>query len=105
MKKDIGEMAAAAAPAMFVVLWSTGFIATKYVLNSAEPFTYLAIRMACVVGLMAIIVAVARPRWPDRVGIGHSIVAGLLVHGIYLGGTAVVNSHSILAGLKALIPD
>src|SRR5260221_929530 len=104
MNKQFEQFAARAAQAMFVVLWSTGFIATKYVLNSAEPLTYLAIRMACVVGLMAIIVAIARPKWPDRAGIGHSIVAGLLVHGVYLGGTAVAISHSIPAGLSALIP-
>jgi drug/metabolite transporter (DMT)-like permease len=104
MNRDFEDLAARAAPAVFVVLWSTGFIGTKYVLNNAEPFTYLAIRMAFVVGLMAIIVAVARPRWPDRRGIGHSIVAGLLVHGIYLGGTAVAIAHSIPAGLSALIP-
>ena len=97
-------MAAGAAPAIFVVLWSTGFVATKYVLNSAEPLTYLSIRMACVVGLMAIIAALARPKWPDRAGVGHSIVAGLLVHGFYLGGTAVAIAHSIPAGLSALIP-
>jgi len=80
MTGDFEKMAARAAPAIFVVLWSTGFIGTKYVLNSAEPLTYLAIRMACVVGLMAINVAVARPRWPDRIGIAHSAVAGILVH-------------------------
>jgi len=93
-----------AAPAIFVVLWSTGFIATKYVLNNAEPLTYLAIRMAVVVGLMAIIVVFARPQWPDRVGMAHSAVAGILVHGFYLGGTAVAIAHSIPAGLSALIP-
>jgi drug/metabolite transporter (DMT)-like permease len=104
MNQEFEQFAARAAPAIFVVLWSTGFVATKYVLNSAEPLTYLSIRMACVVGLMAIIAAVARPKWPDRAGIGHSIVAGLLVHGFYLGGTAVAISHSIPAGLSALIP-
>ena len=104
MTGDFEKMAARAAPAIFVVLWSTGFIGTKYVLNSAEPLTYLAIRMAFVVGLMAIIVAVARPRWPDRIGVAHSAVAGILVHGIYLGGTAVAISLSIPAGLSALIP-
>jgi drug/metabolite transporter (DMT)-like permease len=104
MNHDFEKFAARAAPAIFVLLWSTGFIATKYVLNGAEPLTYLSIRMACVVGLMAIIAAIARPRWPDRVGIGHSIVAGLLVHGFYLGGTAVAIAHSIPAGLSALIP-
>ena len=53
---------------------------------------------------MAIIVAIARPRWPDRPGIAHSVVAGILVHGFYLGGTAIAIAHSIPAGLSALIP-
>jgi drug/metabolite transporter (DMT)-like permease len=104
MNKDVENLAGRVAPAIFVVLWSTGFIGTKYVLRGAEPLTYLAIRMVLVVGLMAIIAAIARPRWPDRAGIGHSIVAGILVHGFYLGGTAVAIAHSVPAGLSALIP-
>ncbi len=104
MNRDFEKLAARAAPAIFVVLWSTGFIGTKYVLNHAEPLTYLAIRMVLVVALMAVIVVVARPQWPDRVGIGHSVVAGILVHGFYLGGTAIAIAHSIPAGLSALIP-
>jgi drug/metabolite transporter (DMT)-like permease len=104
MNRDFEKLAARAAPAIFVVLWSTGFIGTKYVLHNAEPLTYLAIRMALVVGLMAVIVAIAWPPWPDRSGVGHSIVAGLLVHGFYLGGTAIAIAHSIPAGLSALIP-
>src|SRR6202045_1397003 len=104
MSKDFEKLAPGAAPAIFVVLWSTGFIATKYVLHSAEPLTYLTIRMAGVVAIMVVIVAVARPQWPDRAGIAHSVVAGILVHGIYLGGTAIAISHSIPAGLSALIP-
>jgi drug/metabolite transporter (DMT)-like permease len=104
MNRDFEHLAARAAPAVFVVLWSTGFIATKYVVHNAEPLTYLAIRMALVVGLMAVIAGIARPRWPDRAGIAHSIAAGILVHGFYLGGTAVAIAHSIPAGLSALIP-
>jgi drug/metabolite transporter (DMT)-like permease len=104
MNHDVETMAARAAPALFVLLWSTGFIATKYVLRGAQPFTYLTLRMAIVVGLMAVIAAIARPRWPDRSGVIHSLVAGLLVHGFYLGGTAVAIAHSIPAGLSALIP-
>ena len=104
MNQNLESLAARAAPAIFVVLWSTGFIATKYVLRDAEPLTYLAIRMAVVVGLMAIIAAIARPKWPDATGLAHSVVAGVLVHGFYLGGTAVAIAHSIPAGLSALIP-
>ena len=104
MNKSLEETAARLAPAIFVVLWSTGFIATKYVINNAEPLSYLAIRMALVVVVMAVIAAVARPKWPDRIGVFHSAVAGILVHGFYLGGTAIAIAHSIPAGLSALIP-
>jgi drug/metabolite transporter (DMT)-like permease len=104
MNRAFENLAARAAPAVFVVLWSTGFIGTKYVLHNAEPLTYLAIRMVLVVALMAVIAAVARPQWPDRIGIAHSVVAGILVHGFYLGGTAIAIAHSIPAGLSALIP-
>jgi drug/metabolite transporter (DMT)-like permease len=104
MNKDFDQLAARAAPAVFVVLWSTGFVATKSVLRSAEPLTFLAIRMAIVVAIMALIAVIVRPRWPDRIGMAHSAVAGLLVHGFYLGGTAIAIAHSIPAGLSALIP-
>ena len=104
MSQDFENFAARAAPAIFVVLWSTGFIGTKYVLKSAEPLTYLTIRMILVVALMAIIVAIARPTWPTRSGVAHSVAAGILVHGFYLGGTAIAIAHSIPAGLSALIP-
>src|SRR5215813_5516452 len=104
MTQDFDKFAARAAPAIFVVLWSTGFIGTKYVIHNADPLTYLAIRMAIVVVLMALICAILRPKWLTRTEIGHSIVAGILVHGFYLGGTAVAISLSIPAGLSALMP-
>ena len=104
MSKDFDQLAARAAPAIFVVLWSTGFVATKYVLRDAEPLTYLTIRIAVVVAIMLVIAALTRPRWPDRIGVVHSVIAGILVHGFYLGGTAVAIAHSIPAGLSALIP-
>ena len=104
MNRDLAPIAARVAPAVFVVLWSTGFVGTKYVLNGAEPLTYLALRMSLVVVLMAVMVAVWRPRWPSLVGIGHSAVAAILVHGFYLAGTAIAIAHSVPVGLSALIP-
>lgn len=92
------------APLLFVVLWSSGFIATKPMVMNAEPLTALAIRMVLVVTLMTIIVAIVRPAWPNRREAGHSIVAGLLVHGFYLGGTAIAIYHAVPAGLSALLP-
>ena len=98
------SIAARAAPAIFVVLWSTGFIGTKYALAGAEPLTFLTVRMIFVVLLLGVIAVIWRPKWPDRIGMMHSIVAGFLVHGFYLGGTAVAIYFSVPAGLSALIP-
>lgn len=98
------SIAARAAPALFVVLWSTGFIGTKYVLAGAEPLTYLAVRMVLAVLLMGVIAAIYRAKWPNRTDVMHSAISGLLVHGFYLGGTAVAIFHSVPAGLSALIP-
>ncbi|MBB5051646.1 drug/metabolite transporter (DMT)-like permease [Afipia massiliensis] len=98
------SIAARAAPAVFVVLWSTGFIGTKYVLAGAEPLTYLAVRMVLAVLLMGVIAAIYRAKWPNRIDVMHSAISGLLVHGFYLGGTAVAIFHSVPAGLSALIP-
>lgn len=104
MSPAFEQFAARAAPALFVLLWSTGFIGTRYVLNHAEPMTYLFVRMVLAGSLMAGIVAIWRPRWPNRMEMLHSVIAGVLVHAIYLGGTSVAIAHSVPAGLSALIP-
>lgn len=104
MTLNFANFAARIAPLVFVVLWSTGFIGTKAGLNHAEPMTFFAIRVACVIVLLGILAAVLRPRWPNRAGILHSLVTGALVHGTYLGGVAVAIHLSVPAGLSAMIP-
>jgi drug/metabolite transporter (DMT)-like permease len=41
---------------------------------------------------------------PDAGEIGHSLVAGSLVHGLYLGGVFTAISQGVPAGIAALIP-
>lgn len=104
MTDRFDSLAARAAPALFVLLWSTGFIGTKYALDGVEPLTMQTLRMSLVIVLLGTFAMLTRPKWPDRAGVMHSIVASVLVHGFYLGGTAVAISLSIPAGLSALIP-
>src|SRR5258706_12359753 len=73
MNLNLENLAARAAPVIFVVLWSTGFVATKYVLHNAEPLTYLTIRMAVVVGLLAVISAVCAGGGADGMAIAHTV--------------------------------
>jgi len=95
--------AAAAAPLIFVFLWSTGFIGARFGLPYIEPMTFLAIRMAIVVALHLLMVWLAGARWPSRAEAGHNVVAGLLVHGVYLGGVFTAIAQGVPAAISALI--
>src|SRR4029077_498774 len=97
------RLAIATAPALFVLLWSTGFIGARYGLPYIEPLTFLAVRMVFVVVIMAGIALAGGARWPHANEIGHSLVAGSLVHGLTLGGVFTAISQGVPAGISALI--
>ncbi|HEX3340515.1 MAG TPA: DMT family transporter [Pseudolabrys sp.] len=98
------QLAIAAAPVLFVLLWSTGFIGARYGLPYIEPLTFLALRMAFVVLIMAAIAVIGRARVPNAREVQHALVAGSLVHGLYLGGVFTAISQGVPAGISALIP-
>lgn len=102
MPRSLEQAAVFAAPAVFVLLWSSGFIGAKFGLAYAEPLTYLSLRMLGVLVILGIVVALTRPKWPDGVGFRHSVATGLMVHGLYLGGVFVAIGHGLPAGLAAL---
>ena len=91
-------------PALFVFLWSTGFIGAKYGLPYAEPLSFLLIRYALVVMLMTLAAWVTRARWPvDLRTYIHLAIAGCLIHGVYLGGVFISISQGLPAGIVSLI--
>jgi drug/metabolite transporter (DMT)-like permease len=98
------RLAIVSAPVLFVLLWSTGFIGARYGLPYIEPMTFLALRMTAVVVLMLPIAFLSSAPWPSTSEVGHSMVVGLLVHGIYLGGVFTAIAQGVPAGISALIP-
>lgn len=91
-------------PAVFVVLWSSGFIGAKFGLPYAEPFTFLLWRFVIAVLLLLALVLALRAPWPDTwTQAGHIAVAGALVHAGYLGGVFSAMHHGVSAGEMALI--
>lgn len=91
-------------PALFVFLWSTGFIGAKYGLPYAEPLSFLLMRYALVVALMTLAAWFARARWPiDLRAWAHLAIAGCLIHGVYLGGVFISISQGLPAGIVSLI--
>ena len=91
-------------PALFVVLWSSGFISAKYGLPYAEPFTFLLVRFVLVSALLTLLALAMKAPWPrSLVETGHIILAGLLVHAGYLGGVFSAIHHGVSAAVVALI--
>lgn len=92
-----------AMPVVFVFLWSTGFIGAKFGLPYAEPFTFLAVRLALVLIGFSAFAALTTTRWPDVSGFAHAMVVGVLVHAGYLGGVFASIDHGVPAGVSAMI--
>lgn len=92
------------APALFVFLWASGFIGARYAMPSAEPFSFLAFRFVVAMALLACFIPVFAKgiRWSLR-SICHSAIAGVFLHGIYLGGVFWSVDHGMPAGLAALL--
>lgn len=93
----------AIAPAAFVLMWSTGFIAAKFGAPVAGPFSLLALRFVFVVPVLAALALVLRRSLPDRRSALHAMVAGALIHGLYLGGIFYAVKHGLPAGLSGLV--
>lgn len=88
----------------FVVVWGSGFLATKVGLQYAPPFTFLALRFAVGMLLVIPIALVVRPRWPDSPSQWlHVAAAGLLMHAVNLGGSHYAQYLGMSAGITALI--
>ncbi|RTM06071.1 MAG: DMT family transporter [Hyphomicrobiales bacterium] len=90
-------------PASFVVLWATGFIGARYAMPWAEPFTFLAIRFVIAAILFAGLAVLLGSARATREEALHATVAGVLMHGVYLGAVFWAIHRGMPAGLSALI--
>jgi drug/metabolite transporter (DMT)-like permease len=93
---------AALAPVAFVLLWSTGFVGAKYGLPYAEPFTFLALRLAIAATLLGVAAALTSGRL-TRAQLGRAAVTGLLMHATYLGGVFWAISRGTPAGVSSVV--
>jgi drug/metabolite transporter (DMT)-like permease len=88
----------------FVLVWGSGFLATKVGLEYAAPFTFLSLRFLFGLACLAPLLLALRPPWPATPAeLGHVLVAGLLVHAVQLGGSHYTQYLGLSAGITALI--
>lgn len=95
--------AVSAAPALFVVLWSTGFIVARYGTKDAGPLTFLTIRTA-----IAAVILFGLARLMGEPGLVRDQrrtqwIVGAGIHALYLGGVFVAIDHGLPSGVSALI--
>jgi drug/metabolite transporter (DMT)-like permease len=88
----------------FVVVWGSGFIATKIGIQYAAPFTFLTLRFAFGIACLIPLVLWLKPAWPKtRSQWLHIVVAGLLMHAIHLSGSHYAQYLGMSAGIAAVI--
>lgn len=92
-----------AIPALFVVLWATGFIGARYAMPWAEPFTFLWIRFALTFGVLLLIIPLVKAKAIGPRNAFHASIAGVLMHGVYLGGVFWAVRNGLPAGFAGLI--
>jgi len=87
-----------------VLVWGSGYLATKIGIQYAAPFTFLSLRYALGLACLVPVLLVLRPEWPRAPReLAHVVAAGLLMHGIQLSGSHYAQYLGLSAGVVALI--
>lgn len=93
-----------ATPAVFVLIWSTGFIVARYGMPHSPPFSFLVLRYLLSIACFLPWIFWAKVPWPKTTPQWlHLSVSGMLMHGGYLGGVWVAVKAGMGSGLTSLI--
>ena len=93
-----------AAPALFVLLWSSAFIGAKFGLPFAEPLTFIFLRFVFVAVIFLFLSLLFRANRPGTwMQFTHIPIVGLLMHAFYLNCTFIALDYGVPISLAALI--
>ena len=100
---DGGWLLRFAAPPLFILLWSSGFIFVKVALADIDPLTLLAVRYALVELLLLPLGLVLRLRLPRGIVWLHLAVVGLLVQATHFAAINLALARGFPPAASALI--
>jgi drug/metabolite transporter (DMT)-like permease len=99
MKKLVG-----AAPWIFIVIWSSGFVVAKYGFTDSDSLFFLAVRLLLASAILFLITAALRqPLKLSRGDLRASLAIGIALHGFYLAGVWYAIELGAPAGLSSVI--
>ncbi|MBK3745780.1 DMT family transporter [Paraburkholderia aspalathi] len=90
-------------PILFVLLWATGFIGAGLAMPYAEPFTFMTVRFFIAAAILGIWALLSRATWPTKAALLHAMIAGCLIHGIYLSAIFWAVHQGLPAGMSGLV--
>lgn len=90
-------------PALFVLLWATGFIGARYAMPWCDPFLFLSVRFIVAAMLLGTFAIISGSAWPNRYLALHAVIAGALIHGVYLSAVFWAVHNGLPAGMSALV--
>jgi drug/metabolite transporter (DMT)-like permease len=97
-------LAMKAAPAVFVLLWSSAFVGAKFGLPYTEPLTFMWLRFTCVTAVFFCLSLMFKATWPRSWReAGNIALVGLLVQALYLSGTFIALDRGASVGVVALV--
>ena len=92
------------APAIFLILWSGGFSIAKLGIRHAEPLTFLVLRYAIVLIILAPFAMALRPAWPRTLAQWfHIAMVGFLIQAVYFGLCYLAFHAKASSGTVAII--
>ena len=100
----VTRTAAVTLPFLFIVMWSSGYVAGKIGLPYAGPFTLIFIRFFSAAWILLMIALALRAPWPKSwKEAGHIAVVGALIQALQFSGLYGGLSLGVSAGVSALI--
>jgi drug/metabolite transporter (DMT)-like permease len=92
------------APGIFVIIWSSGFVVAKYAFKSSDVLYFLSIRLFIAAAILALITKVMKQSLKlTRKEFFSSLLIGVALHAIYLGGVWEAIAQGSPAGIASVI--
>ena len=89
---------------LFIFLWASGFVAAKYGLPYAEPFTLMAARFVVGSAILVPACLILKAAWPKSLkAAAHILLAGFGVQTVYLIGVYYGIWFGVSTGITALV--
>ena len=96
-------MIALVASVLFVLIWSTGFIVARATVPHGAPELILSVRLTLTALLLGFIALKAGQRLPPGKRLRLHLVAGAMLHGLYLTVSWWAVYHGMPAGIMSLL--